>query len=127
MAHKRKIMTVVLLSAGCGTTSAPSPHSTRTADRPVPTLAAAAAQPPAPPPAPASDEDRSARLRALRSELYENDREHALASMPRFRPLCDSEGYPLVGNIATKGSFYSVQAFCGEVRTAAVAAAKAGS
>jgi len=45
-------------------------------------------------------------------------RERALGEMPRFRALCDAEGYPLVGNIANKQRLFQPSQFCAEVRKA---------
>jgi hypothetical protein len=38
--------------------------------------------------------------------------------MSTFRPLCDADGYPLVGNIANKRGVYQPSKFCAEVRKA---------
>ena len=61
----------------------------------------AAHAPHAPPPA---DGHATARLLALREELaaVATDAEMT-AKLAHFRPLCDADGYPLVGNIITKG------------------------
>ncbi|MCU0683386.1 MAG: hypothetical protein MUF34_14295 [Polyangiaceae bacterium] len=98
MARKRSILTVLLLSA------------------PTTTLATAAlASPPAPPP----DASAPAELLALRSELYEAGRDKAQAQTKRFRPLCDRDGYPLVGNVMNKSVTYQPSQFCSDVRKAA--------
>jgi hypothetical protein len=34
-----------------------------------------------------------------------------------FRPLCDKDGYPLVGNMTRKVPVYGPTAFCGELRS----------
>jgi hypothetical protein len=52
----------------------------------------------------------------LRSELFEAGREQALQQVPRFRALCDAEGYPLVGNAVRKGDVFQPSQFCAEVR-----------
>jgi hypothetical protein len=57
-----------------------------------------------------------AELVALRTELMETPSTQALAAMDYFRPLCDSEGYPLVGNVATKSVGLQPSQFCTEVR-----------
>lgn len=135
MAHKRKIVTVFLLSAaaGCGTTSAPARDSkTAVSDVPVPVtapagttaVAAVAAVDPTPAPAPAPagprpDGDLPKALVELRSELYRKGAAAAVADPARFRALCDREGYPLVGNVANKGAMYTVAEHCATVRKAA--------
>jgi hypothetical protein len=55
-------------------------------------------------------------LLALRSKLVEAGREAALSDVPRFRPLCDPEGYPLVGNVIRKAVTFQPSEFCAEVR-----------
>jgi hypothetical protein len=80
--------------------------------RPAPPVEAAAdASPPQPPPPPAD-------LDALRTELLNTTPDAALAQMTHFRPLCDKDGYPLVGNVASKVQLPGLQpsAFCAEVR-----------
>jgi len=61
----------------------------------------ASASPGAHPP-PGDGEVKPALLK-LRSELRGMTRDTAVKVLPRFRALCDADGYPLVGNIATKG------------------------
>jgi len=57
-------------------------------------------------------------LLALRTELLEAQPEAALTAMAHFRPLCDADGYPLVGNVANKVQTTGLQPsqFCAEVR-----------
>lgn len=43
------------------------------------------------------------KLVALRTELADTKTADALANVAHFRPLCDKDGYPLVGNLARKG------------------------
>ena len=135
MAHKRKIVTVFLLSAaaGCGTTSTPARESpTAATDVPVPvtapagtvaTAAATATIDPAAVPAPTRrpflEADLPKEIVALRAELYSNGSAAAQANPARFRALCDREGYPLVGNVANKGAMYTVREHCAAVRKAA--------
>lgn len=69
--------------------------------------------------APAPDAEVPPRLRELRQELLNTGRDKALAAVARFRPLCDKDGYPLVGNLATKGDMYQPSQFCADVRQAA--------
>jgi hypothetical protein len=53
-------------------------------------------------PPPGDDHVKPALLK-LRNELRGMTRDTAVKVLPRFRALCDADGYPLVGNIATKG------------------------
>ena len=128
MTHKRKILTVLLLSAGCGTTSAPAKQTpTSAAEVPVPTMASASTTPAAPmtpaavaqptPREPAPDAELPQALIELRGALYGTERDPAHAASARFRPLCDAEGYPLVGNVANKGERYDVSEYCADLRT----------
>lgn len=137
MAHQRKILTVVLLSAGCGASSsrtpAPAPAVTR-----VPVLDVAAAPQPAaaepvaaitlvstptPAPAPATppaikpDDEQSEALLRLRSELYRASAKDLAAHHAKFRALCDEHGYPVVGNVASKSMRHDVTGYCADVRT----------
>lgn len=133
---KRKILTVVLLSAGCGsaaTKSTPSTTATsavapRTAHVPVTQVAGVqhVAQPVAapsivalpartPPPILPDDQQPQERLE-LRVALYRGGAGAAALSMERFRALCDADGYPLVGNVANKGKRYEVANYCDDVR-----------
>jgi hypothetical protein len=41
-----------------------------------------------------------------------------LAERQHFAPLCDEQGYPLVGNVLTKGGTTASE-FCGQIRTQA--------
>lgn len=67
------------------------------------------------PRSPPPDAQAPAALLALRSELKDTALNVAL-QQPRFRPLCDEDGYPLVGNIASKGTFTQPSAYCASVR-----------
>ena len=69
------------------------------------TAAYAGSEPHAPP-------DRSKvtpEVQKLRDELFALKRDAVMKVLPRFRALCDAEGYPLVGNLATKGDDGRVQ------------------
>jgi hypothetical protein len=68
--------------------------------------------------APVSDSDAPAELLTLRGELVQTERDQALARQDHFRPLCDEQGYPLVGNVATKVPPVGFQPseFCEKVR-----------
>jgi len=64
------------------------------------------------PPPPKPD----AKIYLLQSELYELDEERALAEKARFRPLCDADGFPVVGNVMRKSTGYQASSFCAVVR-----------
>jgi hypothetical protein len=59
-------------------------------------------------------------LLALADDLRGEGRERALGEQARFRPLCDSDGYPLVGNVMRKGpgpeADYQPSRFCADTR-----------
>jgi hypothetical protein len=57
-------------------------------------------------------------LLPLREELFQAGRAGALAHQDHFRPLCDADGYPLVGNVIRKVATpdYLPSQFCQEVR-----------
>ncbi len=58
-------------------------------------------------------------LTQLRDELVVTTRDEALERMRHFRPLCDGEGYPLVGNVSNKppgSTGYQPSLFCTDVR-----------
>ena len=52
--------------------------------------------------APPSDEEAQPELLDLRGAMAEAGEEEALKAKPHYRPLCDAEGYPLVGNLLPK-------------------------
>lgn len=56
-----------------------------------------------------------ARLDALAHELKSMSLDQAMAST-RFRPLCDQNGFPLVGNVVSKVDLTDVSAYRAEVR-----------
>ncbi len=66
---------------------------------------------------PPPDSEAPEALIELRSELFEAGRDGALKQIPRFRALCDAEGYPLVGNAVRKDSVYQPSQFCAVVRS----------
>ncbi len=96
MAHKHTILAVLLLSAA-PVAASPGRDSGRK---------------------PPSDEKVSRELLTLRADLLGAGRERALEQMPRFRPLCDADGYPLVGNLGNKPRAFQPSQFCAEVRKA---------
>jgi hypothetical protein len=65
---------------------------------------------------PPPDEKVPEALIELRAELFEAGREQALEQVPRFRALCETEGYPLVGNVVRKGEVFQPSQFCSAVR-----------
>lgn len=93
MPRKRNILTVLLLSA-----------------------APAAASPDAHVPPP--DAKVSKQVLDLRMDLIRTGRDKAQTDVSRFRPLCDKDGYPLVGNMANKSNVYQPSQFCSDVRKA---------
>ena len=73
--------------------------------KPVPTTGPTPTPAPTPTPTPAVCDKN-----ALNQELSGAPLESALADHAKFRCLCDDKGYPLVGNINSKGTTASV--FC---------------
>jgi len=54
-------------------------------------------------------------LEPLARELNNTSKEQALANSAHFAPLCDGNGYPLVGNVAAKTQpRTTVAEFCAE-------------
>jgi hypothetical protein len=107
MSRKRTVLTVILLSA---TPAAASPGASPAA----PPSAGPTDHPPAPPP----DARAAPALLALRTQLLQTPRAEAKAQLARFRPLCDRDGYPLVGNVASKGNVDQPSQVCSYVRDA---------
>ena len=93
MPRKRNILTVLLLSA-----------------------APAAASPDAHAPPPDAKVEKA--MLDLRMDLIRAGRDKAQSDVSRFRPLCDKDGYPLVGNMANKNNVYQPSKFCSDVRKA---------
>jgi hypothetical protein len=93
MPRKRNILTVLLLSA-----------------------APAAASPDAHAPPPDAKVDKA--MLDLRLDLIQSGRDKVQSNVSRFRPLCDKDGYPLVGNMANKSNVYQPSQFCSDVRKA---------
>jgi hypothetical protein len=71
----------------------------------------AAACPPTPP-----ESDAPHALLELRGDLLRAGHDKAQADLARYRPLCDKDGYPLVGNLANKKNMYQPSQFCAELR-----------
>jgi hypothetical protein len=57
------------------------------------------------------------RLVALAEELVSAERKQVESNVKHFRPLCDKDGYPLVGNLNRKTPNYDVSTFCSEIRS----------
>lgn len=143
-----KILAVALTAtAGCASTTGAAPEPARsespvTVVVPVPVSdpaktesAQAASQQPAPSmQAPAAEEAAAAKmtaetppraesqdpkLLALRSELASVEKGKIMSNVVHFRPLCDKDGYPLVGNLARKGGPVGSDpsSFCAQVRS----------
>ncbi len=131
MARKRTIATVLLLSASPLTLAAAAAARSASSTPAASTAAAPTAGRPAPGAAtdplcddsasrtPPPDDKAPAELVALRSKLYEAGRAGGRSQQARFRPLCDREGYPLVGNVANKTDLYQPSEFCADVRRSA--------
>jgi MFS transporter, PPP family, 3-phenylpropionic acid transporter len=130
MARKRTITTVLLLSAVPTTLAVAAAAqnerlapSIEASERPAPSIEAS--ERPAPNAEPLSqkepppDEKAPLALIKLRGELLSTGREKAQEKPGYFRPLCDRDGYPLVGNMASKGPVYQPSEFCADVRKAA--------
>ncbi len=88
----------------------------------APTLSTAQAEPQSEgkrtvPRRPPPDAQVPVAIRELRAALASTALNVAL-QQPRFRPLCDEDGYPLVGNIATKGRVTQPSELCASVRRA---------
>jgi hypothetical protein len=79
---------------------------------------------------PPPDEEAPAQLLELRGSMAEAGEKAALESKTHYRPLCDADGYPLVGNLlpkepddsmpqvlATQEPPYQPSEFCAEIRT----------
>jgi hypothetical protein len=75
--------------------------------------AATAAASPAPPP---PDAKVSKELLALRGKLLRTPPVEVRSGAAKFRALCDEWGYPLVGNVASKGDVYQPSELCADVR-----------
>ena len=51
---------------------------------------------------PPPDDEARPELLELRAEMADRGEDEALRAKPHFRPLCDAQGYPLVGNLLPK-------------------------
>jgi hypothetical protein len=130
-----KILAVAAAAAGCaravGTEIGPEPVQPAAPTQPVATAEEVRTPAPAPPaspdqqapaepsPRPLPPGPEPAALVALRSELRQAGPEKALQQTAHFRPLCDGDGYPLVGNVGSSKAApvaYGPSAFCSKVR-----------
>lgn len=118
--HPYKILAVALggvagASVGCTTQPRPDPTPTTTASPAnVNTAPLASSLRPAEAPAPSApgaaldhappptDDKADPKLLALRDELDRTASDQLPAKQDHFRPLCDKDGYPLVGNLNRK-------------------------
>lgn len=122
--HSYKILAVAITAGvGCTTPEQPRPEAqpnpprTEAPATPVTQAPQPGAGPEhAPPP---SDDQVDPKLIELRAKLELAGREKALADEKTFRPLCDADGYPLVGNLMRKSPTqpFHPSAFCAEVRS----------
>ena len=110
-----KILAVAVTAAGCSEPAAERPHA-EVAASPVSPQTMGAAASSAETAAPERPMSTSPALLALQGELSDLQPDAALAQQARFRPLCDAEGYPLVGNLREKGVRIEASAFCADVR-----------
>lgn len=103
-----KVLTVALLSnVGC---SKPQVQ----ADPPSAAVAPATATAATSTSEPTKVEDP--KLVALRTELEDSMREDVMKQLAHYRPLCDQDGYPLVGNLARKSPGMEPSELCSEIR-----------
>jgi hypothetical protein len=88
-----KVLAIALATVSCGkATSEPAQAQGASTASAAPAV-----------PATISDEKADPKLLLLRAELDGETRESALAKQVHYRPLCDNDGYPLVGNVIRKG------------------------
>jgi len=94
--RRRALTTTKVLSVAI----AMMPGCTKSDVHPDPGASVASARADAPAPSAARADDP--KLLALRTELGALDRNEAEKQIAHFRPLCDENGYPLVGNLQRK-------------------------
>lgn len=103
------LLAVALGAAGCAERPAPTPVTAEPAPSPSGSAAAASRA------APRCDD--SAAVRSLAEILSNTERSEALRQVARYRPICDGEGFPLVGNFYRKGPTSTQPSeFCADVR-----------
>jgi hypothetical protein len=100
-----KVLAVALATVSCGKATTEEPQSQQApTTREVSAAPEAPATQASPPPASSVPDDKAEpNLLLLRTELDGETRESALSKQAHYRPLCDKDGYPLVGNVARKG------------------------
>jgi hypothetical protein len=123
MPAKRRIVVALLLSTTAASAAPAQPPVDRDG---FPLVGNVTAKSPGPPVrrAPPPDDQVPEHIRTLRAELFDKSREPegraaVVAAMAHFRPLCDAEGYPLVGNVSSKWNNnppMQPSAFCAVVR-----------
>jgi hypothetical protein len=109
-----KILAVALLAnVGCSKQEVHAdPPATATASASV----TAAASAPTPIASASADKVEDPKLIALRTELENSLYSDSIKQVAHYRPLCDQDGYPLVGNLGRKGPGMEPSQFCAEVR-----------
>ena len=105
------LVAAVVSSVGCNQGAKDVPAAKV---EPAPAPAAAPSAPVAPKP-PANVDPA---LMSLSGELANKTREEVFAALDHFRPLCDRDGFPLVGNVMRKspGDSYKTSTFCSDLR-----------
>ncbi len=109
-----KVLAVALATAACGKTPADEPQVQQASAEPR----AQAATPPTPVPvSTVSDAKADPKLLELRAELDRETLVSVRGKEAHSRPLCDKDGYPLVGNVVRKGGDAPQPSqFCADVR-----------
>ncbi len=100
-------------ASAANVTPAPSASSLRPAEAPTPWAPGAALDH-----APPTDDKADPKLLVLRDELDRTASDQLPAKQDHFRPLCDKDGYPLVGNFNRKSppTPSMPSAFCASLR-----------
>ncbi len=118
----QKLLAIAIAASASVACTTPEPSPTPAKEPAPPPVTVQAPPPPVPSPAaartPPPDTSVNPKLLELRVELLNAGREKALADEAKFRPLCDADGYPLVGNLVSKSAepMFGPTAFCASVR-----------
>lgn len=114
-----KVLAVALATVSCGkpTSDESRAQTAASAAAPLPPVPLAPSASAAAVPIPPEDDEADPKLLALRTELDAEKRENALSKQAHYRPLCDKDGYPLVGNLHRKGRGLQPSELCALVRT----------
>src|ERR1022692_2800827 len=106
--HPYKILAVALASIPACSKQSDTVTTDPAHTTPSSSASAAMATPPPTTSASASPTQatESPALVALREELATAGHDKAFAAKTHYRPLCDAQGYPLVGNLARKAPDY---------------------